>query len=1210
MSKEKEVKRMAIDGNYAAAYASYAFTEVAGIYPITPSSPMAEYTDEWASQGKKNIFGMPVKVVEMQSEAGAAGSVHGSLQAGALTTTYTASQGLLLKIPNMYKIAGECLPGVIDVAARTIAAQSLAIFGDHQDVMACRQTGFALLCSNSVQEVMDLGGVAHLSAIKSSIPFVHFFDGFRTSHEVNTIEPVDYSVYEKLVDRDSIAEFRARSINPAHPKTAGTAQNDDVYFQTRELQAQRYTAVYPIVEKYMAAISKATGRHYAPYQYYGDPNATRIIIAMGSVNQCIEEVVDYLRAKGEKVGVLEVHLYRPFVVKKFLAAIPSTVRKIAVLDRTIEQGALYEPLALDVIAAYAGNAKAPKIVGGRYGLSSKDTTPDQINAVFTELRKPNPKDHFVIGIDDDIKHTSLVPTESIDVADPTTTELLFFGLGSDGTVGACKNISKIVGDYTTFYSQSYAAYDSKKSGGSTRLHLRFSQKPIRSTYLVNKPHFVSCSLDAYLDKFDMIDGLRDGGTFLLNTAVDADQIENRLPNKYKRLLAQKHAKFYIIKANAAARECGFRPGLGVNTIMQSAFFKLNEQIMSYDEAKQHMKDFATKTYLRKGQELVDQNHKAVDMGGDWLVEVPVKPEWANLTDDVKVVDETRPAFVRDIADVINSIKGDSLPLSVFAKYNKDCSMPNGTAQYEKRGVASDVPMWHAENCIQCNQCAFVCPHACIRPFLLDENEAKAAEEFNNNLAEGQVGIQLLDATGFKGYKYTLALSTMDCTGCGVCLTVCPGNPKIKQPSKKDPNVMEVVKALRPHTMITSRANKEEVAYDWTVKNVTYKNEVAGNANAKNLQFNKPMFEFSGACGGCGETPYVKAASQLFGDRMMIANATGCTSIYSGSYPSSPYTTNAEGRGVAWANSLFEDNAEFGFGMRMAVETLRDRLQTIMANNMDAMSDEAKALCQEWIENRKSGAKTKELAPKIVATMEATDAKYAKEILELKDYLIKVSQWIIGGDGWAYDIGYGGLDHVIANNQDVNILVVDTEVYSNTGGQASKSSRTGAIAKFAASGKPTFKKDLASIAMSYGHVYVATCSHGYNQNQVVKAMKEAEAYDGPSLVICYAPCIAHNIKSGLFMSQMEAKKATECGYWPTFRYNPDLAKEGKNPFTMDSKEPDWSKYNDFLMNEGRYAQLVKVNPAKAQELYDMNLKDAKKRYANYCRLRDMEFKPVE
>ncbi|MDE5546024.1 MAG: pyruvate:ferredoxin (flavodoxin) oxidoreductase [Anaeroplasmataceae bacterium] len=1182
---------MAIDGNYAAAYSSYAFTEVAGIYPITPSSPMAEYTDEWASQGKKNLFGMPVKVVEMQSEGGAAGTVHGSLQAGALTTTYTASQGLLLKIPNMYKIAGECLPGVIHVSARTLAAQSLSIFGDHQDVMACRQTGFAMLCSGSVQEVMDLAGVAHLSAIEASIPFLHFFDGFRTSHEVNTIEPIDYSVFDQLLDREAVAKFRENALNPAHPKTRGTAQNDDVYFQTRELQNFKYEGLYDVVEKYMKAISKATGRKYQPYSYYGAKDAKYVIVAMGSVTQCAEEVVDFLTARGEKVGILKVHLYRPFVVAKFLKAMPKTVKRIAVLDRTIEQGALYEPLCLDVKAAYFGAKDAPVIVGGRYGLSSKDTTPDLVNAVFTNLKKSKPKDHFTLGINDDIKYTSLEVTENIDVADPTTTELLFFGLGSDGTVGACKNISKIVGDYTSFYSQSYAAYDSKKSGGSTRLHLRFSKNPIRSTYLVNQPHFVSCSLDAYLDKFDMIAGLRDGGTFLLNTVVDAKNIEKRLPNRYKRLLAEKHAKFYIIAANAAARECGFRPGLGVNTIMQSAFFKLNEQIMNYEEAKQHMKEFATKTYLKKGQDVVDQNHKAIDMGGTRLVEVPVKPEWADLVDEEKKVDMKRPAFVREIADVINAIDGDSLPLSVFAKFGDDCHMPQGTAAYEKRGVATDVPLWTSENCIQCNQCAFVCPHACIRPFLCTEEE----------VAKAPKGAQFLDATGFKGYKYTLQISTLDCTGCGVCLTVCPGKPK-----KDETGAMVKNPALTSHTMAESNKNKEAKVCEYFYNKVSYKGDVAGTNNAKNVQFSKPLFEFSGACGGCGETPYVKAVSQLFGDRMLVANATGCTSIYSGSYPSSPYTTDAEGRGPAWANSLFEDNAEFGFGMRMAVETLRDRIQNVMALNLEEMPKEAAKLCTEWMENRTSGAKTKELAPKIVEAMKGIKAPYAEEILSLKDYLVKVSQWIIGGDGWAYDIGYGGLDHVIANNEDVNILVVDTEVYSNTGGQSSKSSRTGAIAKFAAAGKPTFKKDLASIAMSYGHVYVATVSHGYNQNQVIKALKEAEAYNGPSIVICYAPCIAHNIKKGLFMSQMEAKKATECGYWPTFRYNPDLAKEGKNPFQMDSKEPDWSKYNDFLMNEGRYAQLVKINPEKAQDLLETNLKDAQKRFANYTRLANIEY----
>ena len=1192
MSK-KVLKRMAVDGNYAAAYSAYAFTEVAGIYPITPSSPMAEYVDEWASNGQKNIFDMPVKVVEMESEAGAAGTVHGSLQAGALTTTFTASQGLLLKIPNMYKIAGENLPGVIHVAARALAAQSLSIFGDHQDVMAARQTGFAMLCSDSVQEALDLAAVAHLSAIKSSIPFLHFFDGFRTSHEVNTIYPIDYKFFDKIVDKDAIAKFRANALNPAHPKTAGTAQNDDVYFQTRELQAQQYEKLYPIVAKYMKAISKETGRKYEPYQYYGNPNATRVIIAMGSVNQCAQEVVDYLVGKkNERVGLLQVHLYRPFVAKEFLKALPKSVKKIAVLDRTIEQGALYEPLALDVQAAFNGVANAPKIVAGRYGLSSKDTTPELINAVFENLKKQNPKDHFTLGINDDIKHSNLEPTASIDVADPTTTELLFFGLGGDGIVGACKNISKIVGDYTDLYAQSYAAYDSKKSGGSTRLHLRFSKNPIRSTYLVNKPHFVACTTDAYLDKFDMIDGLRDGGTFLLNTVVDKDNIEKRLPNKYKRLLAQKHAKLYIINAYEGAKQAGFRAGLGVNTIIQSAFFKLNQNIMDYEEAKQHMKDFATKTYSKKGADVVEQNHMAIDLGGSMPVEVAVKPEWANLKDEVKTVDMSRPAFVREIADVINSIKGDSLPLSVFAKFGDDCHMPQGTAALEKRGVATAVPLWVADNCIGCNSCAFSCPHACIRPFLATEEEAKNAPE----------GAQFKDLKQYAGYKYHLSISTLDCTGCGVCLTVCPVNNKNAEDKTKQP--------LVAHSMAKSRAAKEEVVAQYFLDNVPYRADVAtkngATITAGSLQFKKPMFEFSGACGGCGETPYVKTMATLFGDRMIAANATGCSSIYSGSYPSSPYTVDADGRGPAWANSLFEDNAEFGFGMRMGVETLRDRLQNVMAVNEDKMPEEAKALCQAWRENRKSGPKTKELAPKIVAAMEKIDAPYAKEILSLKDYLVKMSQWIIGGDGWSYDIGYGGLDHVLANKEDVNVLILDTEVYSNTGGQASKSSRIGAIAKFAAAGKATSKKDMAAIAMTYGHIYVACVCHGYNQNQVVKAMREAEAFDGPSLVICYAPCIAHNIKKGLFMSQNEAKLATECGYWPTFRYNPDLLKEGKNPLIMDSKEPDWSKYHDFLMNEGRYVQLTKKNPEKAEELFQTNLEDAQRRYARLKELAEKDF----
>lgn len=1182
---KKNIKAM--DGNYAAAWCSYAFTEVAGIYPITPSSPMAEYTDEWASHGMKNLFGMPVKIVEMQSEAGAAGTVHGSLQSGALTTTYTASQGLLLMIPNMYKIAGECLPGVFHVSARSLAAQSLAIFGDHQDVMACRQTGFAMLATGSVQEVMDLAGVAHLAAIKSSIPFLHFFDGFRTSHEVNTVEVMDYKVFDRLLDREKVQEFRERALNPQNPKTCGTAQNDDVYFQTRELQNSFYKAVPDIVNEYMAEISKETGRSYAPFTYYGDKDATDVIVAMGSVTEALSELVDKLTQEGKKVGVLKVHLYRPFSEKYFFAAMPKTVERIAVLDRTIEQGALAEPLYLDVKACYYGKENAPKIIGGRYGLSSKDTTPDMLNAVYENLATEG-KDHFTIGINDDVTYTSLEVKNHVDVTDPDTTELLFFGLGSDGTVGACKNTSKIIGDNTDLYSQSYAAYDSKKSGGSTRLHLRFGKNPIRSTYLVNNPHFVSCSTDAYLRKFDMISGLRDGGTFLLNTDTPADRIEELLPNSYKIALAKKHAKLYIINANKLAVELGLKGK--TNTIMQSAFFKLNTHILPYEKAKELMKEYAAHTFEKKGQAVIECNYRAIDAGGDLLEEVKVLDSWANLEVEKETVDSSRPEFVREIADPISRLLGDKLPVSKFAKY-KDGSMPAGTAAFEKRGTASDVPNWDPSHCIQCNQCAFACPHAAIRPFLvnaIEEEKAPAGSEF-------------LPAVGFKDHKFTLSISTLDCTGCGVCISVCPG----KKDDPKNPEC-KPTKALSPITLHKAKENGAVERAEYFYNHVSYKGDLAGKANSKNVQFHQPLFEFSGACAGCGETPYVKAVSQLFGPRMQVANATGCTSIYSGSYPSSPYTKDCNGNGPAWANSLFEDNAEFGFGMNIANKTLSDRLQTVMVNNFDSMTAEQKSLCEEWINNRKNGDKTLELKPLIEAAFKDVDLPFAKEIMSLKNYIVKRSQWIIGGDGWAYDIGYGGLDHVIANNEDVNILVVDTEVYSNTGGQSSKSSRTGSIAKFTASGKPGKKKDLASIAMSYGHVYVATVCHGASQQQVIKALKEAEAYDGPSLVICYAPCIAHNIKGGLYNSQMEAKLATECGYFPTFRFNPDLAKEGKNPFTMDSKEPDWSKYDQFLMNEGRYAALKALNPEKANELLEFNKKDAQNRYKNYMRLANTDY----
>ena len=1174
---KKEMK--AIDGNYAAAYVSYAFTEVAGIYPITPSSPMAEYTDEWASQGKKNLFGMPVKLVEMQSEAGAAGTVHGSLQVGALTTTYTASQGLLLMIPNMYKIAGECLPGVIHVSARALAAQSLSIFGDHQDVMACRQTGFAMLATGSVQEVMDLGGVAHLAAIKASIPFLHFFDGFRTSHEVNTVEMMDYEVFDRLLDREALQKFRENALNPSNPKIRGTAQNDDVYFQTRELQNSFYKDVPDIVNHYMEEISKEVGRTYKPFNYYGAEDATDVVVAMGSVTDCLEEVVDKLTKEGKKVGVLKVHLYRPFSSKYFFNVMPKTVKRIAVLDRTIEQGSVGEPLYLDVKGLYYGLEDAPLIIGGRYGLSSKDTTPSQMLAVFKNLWG-EAKDRFTVGINDDVTYSSLDCSEICDVADKETTELLFYGLGSDDTVGAVKNTSKIIGDNTDFYSQSYAAYDSKKSGGSTRLHLRFSKKPIRSTYLVSQPHFVSCSTDAYLNKFEMIKGLRDGGTFLLNTVTPKEEIESLLPNSYKILLAKKKARFFIINAVDLAHKIGL--GRRTNTIMQSAFFKLNEHIMPYAQAQDLMKEFAKKTYSKKGEALVKMNYDAIDAGAEYLVEVEVKESWANLPLENKTVDETRPSFVRNIADVVNAIEGDNLPVSAFIDY-KDGHMPVGTAAYEKRGVANEVPAWDVDKCIQCNQCSFVCPHACIRPFLISEEEAKNAPE--GTTMKKAIG------KGLDNLQYRIQVSVLDCTGCGVCVNICPSKEKAL--------------ALVPiHEAIM---DKQDVKAEYFYNEVAYKDNITGKDNVKNVQFAQPLFEFSGACGGCGETPYIKAITQLFGERMLVSNATGCTSIYSGSFPSSPYTKNAvSGRGPAWANSLFEDNAEFGFGMNIAYETMRDRLQTIMVENYDNMSEELKSLCQSWIESRKEGHFTLEVAPQIIALCEKETKPFAKEILSLKQYLVKVSQWIIGGDGWAYDIGYGGLDHVIANQEDVNILVVDTEVYSNTGGQSSKSARTGSIAKFTASGKPGKKKDLASIAMSYGHVYVATISHGSSPAQVIKALKEAESYNGPSLIIAYSPCIAHNIKGGLVNSQRQAKLAVECGYWPLFRFNPTLVNEGKNPFQLDSKEPNWDLYDEFLMSEGRYAQLKSTNKEHADELLEANKKDAQRRYRMYKRYQSMDY----
>ena len=1170
-----------MDGNQAAAWCAYAFTEVAGIYPITPSSPMAEYLEEWSSKGKKNLFGMPIKVVEMQSEAGAAGTVHGSLQAGALTTTFTASQGLLLKVPNMYKIAGELLPGVMHVSARALAAQSLSIFGDHQDVMACRQTGFAMLASSSVQEVMDLGGIAHLSAIKTSVPFLHFFDGFRTSHEIQKVEVMDYEVFDQLLDRDAVEAFRKRALTFEHPVTRGTAQNDDVYFQTREAQNKFYNEVPAVVAEYMAEISKVTGREYAPFVYYGAPDATDVIIAMGSVCDTIKQAVDHLNAKGKKVGCVNVHLYRPFATEYLFNVLPETVKRIAVLDRTKEPGCLGEPLYLDVCAAYNGK-KAPFIIGGRFGLSSRDTTPAQMIAVFAHLAKKG-WNGFTVGINDDVTNLSIPVGKEVKLLDGTT-ELVFWGLGSDGTVGANKNTIKIIGENTDQYAQAYFAYDSKKSGGVTRSHLRFGPKPINAPYLVSTADFVSCSLESYVGKYDMLAALKDGGTFLLNTVHSKKEIEDYLPNSFKKQLAEKHAKFYIIDAVNLAREIGL--GGRTNTILQSAFFKLNEQIMPYETAQDLMKKYAFKAYSKKGQAIVDLNYKAIDAGGDALVEVKVKSAWKKLEPETVVVDQNRPDFVRNVCDPVNAVKGYDLPVSAFNGY-EDGTLPSGTAAWEKRGIANFVPAWDPENCIQCNQCAFACPHAVVRPFL-------ATEEEMANAPEGTVVLPAI-GKGLEGLKYSIQISTLDCTGCEVCVNTCPG--------KKGVKALKMV----PIQTATEAGQADQAKYFF--ENVSYKDSLVDKmANPKNSQFAQPLFEFSGACGGCGETPYVKLISQLFGDHMVVANATGCSSIYGGSFPASPYTTNDKGQGPAWANSLFEDNAEFGFGMLAGGNALRDQIATLMEAALEEGhgKPEVQELFKTWLANKDDYQVTREVADKLVPLLEACGCDVAKRILSLKDHLVKRSQWVFGGDGWAYDIGYGGLDHVIANQEDINILVLDTEVYSNTGGQSSKSSPTASIAKFTASGKNGKKKDLAAIAMSYGHVYVAYVSHGASQAQLLKAMREAEAYKGPSIVIAYSPCINHGLRKGMGKSQVEAKLAVECGYWTLLRFDPRRAEEGLNPLQIDSKEPNWDLYDEYLMGETRYAQLKNINPAKAEELLAINKAEAKRRYAMYQKYLAMDY----
>ena len=1176
MSKQK--KFLTCDGNQAAAHISYMFSEVAAIYPITPSSTMAEYVDEWAAAGRKNIFGETVLVQEMQSEGGAAGAVHGSLQAGALTTTYTASQGLLLMIPNMYKIAGELLPCVFHVSARTLASHSLSIFGDHQDVMSTRQTGFAMLAEGSVQEVMDLSGVAHLSTIRSRVPFVNFFDGFRTSHEIQKIEALENEDLAPLIDQKALSEFRARALNPEAPVMRGMAENPDTFFQHREASNKFYEAVPAIVEDYMQEINKITGRDYHLFNYYGAEDADRVIIAMGSVTEAAREAIDYLMAKGEKVGLVAVHLYRPFSAEHFLSALPKTVKRVAVLDRTKEPGANGEPLYLDVKDVFYGKADAPLIVGGRYGLASKDTTPTQILSVYENLSLPEPKNHFTIGIVDDVTFTSLPPKEELALGGEGIFEAKFYGLGADGTVGANKNSVKIIGDNTDKYCQAYFSYDSKKSGGFTCSHLRFGDTPIRSTYLVNTPNFVACHVQAYLHMYDVLRGIRQNGTFLLNTIWTAEELVKHLPNNVKRTLAQKNISFYTINATKIAQEIGL--GNRTNTILQSAFFRITE-VIPVDLAIEQMKKFIVKSYGKKGEDVVNKNYAAVDRGGEYE-KVTVDAAWANLPDDEKA-ESKAPEFVENVVKVINAQAGDDLPVSAFSGI-EDGTWPAGTAKYEKRGVSAFVPVWNSENCIQCNQCAYVCPHASIRPFVLDEAELAASPYKAGETLEMKV------PAAMKGMHFRMQVDVLDCLGCGNCVDVCPGNKNGKALSMSD---------------LESQLG-EAPRWDYCAENVKSKQHLVDiKSNVKNSQFATPLFEFSGACSGCGETPYVKLISQLFGDREMVSNATGCSSIYSGSIPSTPYTTNDKGKGVAWANSLFEDFCEFGLGMTLAVEKMRERLVKLMnrAIEGDSCPAETKELFAAWIADKDNTERSIELEAQITPIVKANADKceICKEIASLSQYLIKKSQWIIGGDGASYDIGFGGLDHVLASGKNVNILVLDTEVYSNTGGQASKATPVGAIAKFAAAGKRVRKKDLGLIASTYGYVYCAQVAMGADQAQTLKAIREAEAYDGPSIIIAYAPCINHGLKAGMGKAQAEEAAAVACGYWHLWRYNPELEAEGKNPFTLDSKEPQWEKFQDFLKGEVRFASVMKQYPSEAAELFKAAEDNAKWRYNNYRRL---------
>lgn len=1164
--------KMTVDGNTAAAYIAYAYTDVAAIYPITPSSNMAESVDEWSAKGKKNIFGQKVRVVEMQSEAGAAGTLHGSLQAGALTTTFTASQGLLLMIPNMYKVAGELLPAVFHVSARAIATQALSIFGDHQDVMAARQTGVVMLASGSVQEIIDLAPVAHLAAIKGRLPFLHFFDGFRTSHEIQKVEALEYDDLAGLIDYEAIREFRNRSLSPNHPVTRGTAQNPDIYFQNREASNPYYDNIVNIVEDYMNRVGELTGRRHGLFDYYGAPDAENIIVAMGSITDVIEETIDYLNRGGEKYGLVKVHLYRPFSVKHLLNAIPKTVTKIAVLDRTKEPGALGEPLYLDVKAAYYGMENAPLVVGGRFGLASKDTTPAHIKAVYDNLKQPSPKDGFTIGIVDNVTYKSLGINDHINATPASTYKCLFWGLGSDGTVGANKQAIKIIGDHTNKYVQAYFAYDSKKSGGVTMSHLRFGDEPIKSAYLVHEADYIACHNQSYVNQYDLLKGIKAGGTFVLNCLWNEKELDEHLPAELKRQIAGSNIQFYTVNAYSIAEDIGL--GNRINMIMQAAFFKL-ANIIPVEDAVRYLKEGVAKTYGRKGENVVKINHEAIDKGIASVVKINIPASWKDAKDSSHS-DVEEPEFIKSILRPMNAMRGEDLPVSAFREL-EDGTLPNGTSAYEKRGIAVNVPEWNEDTCIQCNICSLVCPHAVIRPVLATKEElTDAPEGFITKQAVGK---------GLEGYQFRIQISPMDCTGCGNCADVCPAKPKAL-----------VMKKLSTQT------EHEIPDYDFATSRISYKGGNFGNKTIKDSQFRKPLMEFSGACAGCGETPYIKLVTQLFGDRMMIANATGCSSIWGASYPTSSYTVNNEGKGPAWANSLFEDNAEFGYGMYLGINQIRERIREIALQLAGMIiPDTLKAKLNTWVDSAEDGAASKGASEELLEAVKAyspqdqQQTQLIAELLEKQDYLVKRSVWIVGGDGWAYDIGYGGLDHVLASGDDVNVLIFDTEIYSNTGGQASKATPTSAIAKFASSGKKSAKKDLAAQMMTYGNVYVAQVAIGADRNQLLKAIAEAEAYHGPSIIIAYAPCISHGIKDGMGRSIANSADAVAAGYWHLFRYNPELKAEGKNPFSLDSKEPK-SSFREFLMNQVRYSSLSKQFPGEAEELFNKAEEHAVEKYA--------------